>query len=149
MKRLWITLYVAFCGSLVLALVAMLVVTFYPEFPNTPTAKRSLTKQLGIEASTVEDIYHDYSYPDFHGDDGHFFRLHYPNDKWIEEFKAQYDAVRLEHIAGGLGPQNLRWWDWNKSSTVECYRLNGTGYADGFLWVDTPKRLAYINIYNW
>jgi hypothetical protein len=149
MKRLWIILYVTFCGCLVLALVAMLVRVIYPEFPNTPTSKHSLHKQLGIEVSTVEDIYHDYSFPDFHGDDGHYFRFRYPNAKWIEEFKSRYDAVRLEKIAGGLGPQNLRWWDWNKCSAVESYRLNGTGYSGEFLWVDTDRRLAYINIYNW
>jgi len=149
MKRLWITFYVIFCGGLVFALVVMLVVTLYPEFPNTPTAKHSLAKQLGIEASNVQDIYHDYSFPDFHGDDGHYFRFRYPDNKWIGDFKTRYEAVRLDHLAGGLGPQNLRWWDWNQSRTVECYRLNGTGYAEGFLWVDTERNLAYINIYNW
>ena len=149
MKRLWIAFYVTFCGGLVLAFVALLISTVYPEFPNTPTSKRFLEKKLGIDASSVNEIYHDYSFPDFHGDDGHYFRFRYPSDEWIGEFKSKHEAELLEHIAGGLGPQSLRWWDWNRCSGVESYRLNGTGFAGEFLWVDTNKKLAYINIYNW
>ena len=149
MKRLWIILYVTFCGGLVLTLVVLLVGAIYPEIPNTPTSKHALEKQLGIDASIVEDIYHDYSFPDFHGDDGHYFRFRYPSDQWIGEFKSRYEAERLQHVAGGLSPQSLRWWDWNRCSGVESYRLKGAGYAEAFLWVDTNKRLAYINIYNW
>ena len=149
MKRLWIAIYVVFCGCLALAVTVFLVYSIYPEFPNTPTSKSSLKKELGIDPSTVEAIYHDYSFPDFHGDDGHYFRFHYPSEQWIGAFKSRFEAERLENVAGGLGPQSLRWWDWSLCSEVECYRLKGTGNAEELLWINTKKRLAYVNIYNW
>ena len=149
MRRFWIAIYVTFYGGLVLALLAFLAYSIYPEFPNTPTSKSSLQKELGIEPSTVDAIYHDYSLPNFHGDDGHYFRFHYPNEQWIASFKSRFEAERLENVAGGLAPQSLRWWDWSRCREVECYRLKGTGNMEEFLWIDPEKRLAYVNLYNW
>lgn len=149
MKRFWIAIYVTFCGGLFLAFMAYLACSIYPEFPNTPTSKSCLKNELGIDPSTVDAIYHDYSFPDFHGDDGHYFRFRYPSEQWIDSFKSKFEAERLQDIAGGLAPQSLRWWDWRSCREVECYRLKGTGNAEEFLWIDTEKKLAYVNFFNW
>ncbi len=149
MKRFWIKIYVMFCGGLILVLIALLTYTFYPELPNTPTSKLSLKRELGIDPSTVDAIYHAYSFPDFHGDDGHHFRFRYPSERWIASFKLRFQADRLQGRASGLAAQSLSWWDCNQSREVECYRLKGTGNAEEFLWVDKKRNLAYVNIYNW
>ena len=149
MKRIWIKIYMIFYGGLVSALIALLSYSFYPELPNTPTSKSSLKTELGIDPSTVDAIYHAYSLPDFHGDDGHHFRFRYPSERWIDSFKLRFQADRLQGGANGLSPQSLSWWDWNRCREVECYRLKGTGNAEEFLWIDKKRKLAYVNIYNW
>lgn len=149
MKRFWITIYVTFCSGLVLALVAFVAFAIYPEFPNTPTAKSSLKKELGIDPLTVDAIYHDYSFPDFHGDDAHYFRFRYPSEQWVQAFKSRFQAERLQEVTGGLAPQSIGWWDWRHCRKIECYRLKGTGNAEELLWVDKENKLAYVNIYNW
>lgn len=149
MIRLWNIIYVTFCGGLVLALVVFLASAIYPEFPNTPTSKSSLKKELGIDPSTVDSVYHDYSFPDFHGDAGHYFRFRYPSERWVESFKSRFQAERLQEVTGGLARQNLGWWDWRQCREIECYRMKGTGNAKELLWVDKEKKLVYVNIYNW
>jgi hypothetical protein len=139
-----------FAGTSIALLLAIpIAVHFYREIPNTPDGKMALQRVTGINPTEVSWIYYDYCLPDFHGDDGHYFRFNYPDKEWMDRFISSQKAEKQNVFYSGLVPQNKSWWDVvSYQEFLECYKISGSGYMEQYLWVNSRSKLAYINYYD-